>query len=151
MRIADIVLSSDDRTFEQKHGERCPFCNRTWDDRNSCAPVDPGWTWREQMDASFRNRNRRPVEIPRSDRVCVRCLTVYQGMAGQLYCSKRCLDQAKTARYRAAHATTKDCAECGLEYEGKPSSSFCSLSCSNRSRQTRRREALAAGGQRNAA
>ena len=137
-----VTLSVDDRTFEQKHGTRCPFCGKNWNDRTACGNVDPGWTWREQMSASFRNRSVRRT-APTSERVCVRCLVVYEGIAGQMYCGKRCLNQTKTQRYRDAHAVTKACAWCGDEYQGRAESRYCSSSHANMRRPQGRRKLAA--------
>lgn len=86
-----MIQSEEPRTFEQRFGERCPFCNRTWGNPEPCDP--------QPATSNFNRRNyKRPVY---PDRTCASCRRPFTPRAvNSTVCSSECAHERQRERDR---------------------------------------------------
>lgn len=116
------MLELETRPFEARFGDRCPFCNRTWNDRNPCGDSRADWTMRDGLRLLF------------ADKVdnCVVCDRQVQH--GRKYCFDCGLSVERERNKGNRHAwIAKTCAHCESPFETQDKTQrACSISCGNR-------------------
>lgn len=128
LTAAASLSSVDDRSFEQKFGERCPFCGRTWGDPTTC-DTEPKVDIRTMLRSLFAG-NHRPAE------------TDPQILADRANRS-RTLNTERVRRHRERNQVTLTCEWCSESFAThKREQRFCSRSHMMRARHAR--EELAA-------
>ena len=121
------MVELETRSFEARFGDRCPFCNRTWNDRNPCGDSRADWGIRDGLRLLFADRTDNCV-------VCER-----QVQQGRKYCID-CGKSVERARNRGDRhrLVTATCEHCHGRYERrshKKEQRFCSISCQMKNRR----------------
>jgi hypothetical protein len=103
-------MSPELRTFEQRFGDRCPFCNRTWGDPTPC-DTEPKIPIRVMLGSLF-SRPPRPVRERKRqsgnrhawiEKHCEWCAQPYQTQKkGQKFCSVSHGNMARARREEQA-------------------------------------------------
>lgn len=115
------MIELETRSFEARFGDRCPFCNRTWNDRNPCGDSRADWTLRDGLRLLFADRTDNCV-------VCDR-----QVQRGRKYCTGCGLSVERARNKGNRHAwVTKTCFKCGTQFQTQnKGQKNCSIACAN--------------------
>lgn len=122
------MFELETRSFEARFGNRCPFCGKSWNDRNPCGDNRADWGIRDGLRLLFSDRTDNCVvcgrQVQQGRKYCFDC-----GQSVQRYRNRQ-------DRHRRA---TGQCAlpGCGKTFErraDKKHQRYCSLSCGNRGR-----------------
>jgi predicted nucleic acid-binding Zn ribbon protein len=120
-----MVMTLEVRTFEQRFGDHCPFCGKSWGDPNPCGDSRADWTIRDGLRMLFAGNKDKNCAIcdkpiPMAATFCVDCREhrmKYQG-------------REKSARYKERHAKPRVCVGCGETFMAKKTTqAACSLHC----------------------
>lgn len=141
--LYELAGTREVRTFEQRFGEKCPFCGRNWGDPTKCDPNPADYTIRQALAAIF---VREKVE-----RDCAICGATFEvdARSTRKYCGDDCrsaavrqINRIAQAKHRERLITTRTCEFCTEEFSThKREQRFCSLRCANRALGARRRKA----------
>lgn len=116
----------ENRSFDTRFGERCPFCNTSWGDNRPCGDSRADWTIRDGLSMLFSDRTSNceicDRALPSNKKFCETCS------------QSRERERNKGDRHRMIKA---ECLMCGGQYERRSDKNhqrYCSLSCGNKGR-----------------
>lgn len=122
------MLALEDRSFETRFGDRCPFCGRSWGDPRPCGDSRADRTIRDSLSLLFADRKSKNCEvcdrfIPSNRQFCYDCSAARQK------------HRNAQDRHRRAMSVC-EWPPCSSFFEGRVGKKqrYCSRDCSDRSR-----------------
>lgn len=123
-----MIGSLEVRTFEQRFGDRCPFCNRSWGDPAPCGDSRADRDIRKSLALLFADRKAANCQV------CDRYI-----QAGRKFCYDCAASrQAYRNRQDKHRRVTATCQRCGKEWtiraDRRHRVRYCGSTCSNLAR-----------------